>query len=395
MKISVIGCGYVGLSLSVLLSRKHEVVAVDVIQEKVDLINSGKSPIADKEIEEYLSKGGLNLKATMDYSECADSEYVIVATPTNYDPDKQYFDTRYVEEAIEKVEKVCPDCTIVIKSTIPINYTKEYSEKSGFRNVMFSPEFLREGRALYDNLHPSRIIGGVPSEDLRGTAERFVSILAECSLDENVKTMIVGSTEAESIKLFSNTYLAMRVAYFNELDSFAMLKGLSSREIIEGVCADPRIGYHYNNPSFGYGGYCLPKDTKQLLANYSDVPNDLMGAIVNSNATRKMTIVDDIKNILKSKKDPVVGIYRLTMKSNSDNFRESSILDIMKKLSEDGIQVRIYEPVIKESTFQEFTVVKDVATFKTECDLIVANRMTSELEDVKEKAYCRDVFLRD
>ena len=395
MKISVIGCGYVGLSLSVLLSRKHEVVAVDVIQEKVDLINSGKSPIADKEIEEYLSKGGLNLKATMDYSGCAGSEYVIVATPTNYDSEKQYFDTRYVEGAIEKVEDICPDCTIVIKSTIPINYTKEYSEKSGFRNVMFSPEFLREGKALYDNLHPSRIIGGIPSEELRVHAEKFVDILADCALDKNVKTMIVGSTEAESIKLFSNTYLAMRVAYFNELDSFAMIKGLNTKEIIEGVCADPRIGDHYNNPSFGYGGYCLPKDTKQLLADYSDIPNDLMSAIVASNTTRKKTIAEDIKRILSLKEKSVIGIYRLTMKSDSDNFRESSILDIMGKLSKDKIQIHVYEPAIKKDNFDSYPIIKDIECFKKECDLIIANRITPELTDVEEKIYCRDVFLRD
>ena len=395
MKISVIGCGYVGLSLSVLLSRKHEVVAVDVIQEKVDLINSGKSPIADKEIEEYLSKGGLNLKATMDYSECIGSEFVIVATPTNYDPDKQYFDTRYVEDAIEKIERICPDATIVIKSTIPINYTKEYSEKSDFRNVMFSPEFLREGKALYDNLHPSRIIGGIPSEELRAPAEKFVEILADCALDENVKTMIVGSTEAESIKLFSNTYLAMRVAYFNELDSFAMIKGLNTKEIIEGVCADPRIGDHYNNPSFGYGGYCLPKDTKQLLANYSDIPNELMGAIVASNTTRKLTIIEDIKKVLGAKEKPIVGIYRLTMKSGSDNFRESSVLDIIEKLSETGTNICIYEPTMGVEKFQTHPIIFDLNDFKNDCDLIIANRITPELQDIKEKIYCRDVFKRD
>ena len=395
MKISVIGCGYVGLSLSVLLSRKHEVVAVDVIEEKVDLINSGRSPIADKEIEEFLSKDGLNLKATMDYSECADSEFVIVATPTNYDPEKQYFDTKYVEDAIEKVEKVCPNCTIVIKSTIPINYTKEYSERSGFKNVMFSPEFLREGKALYDNLHPSRIIGGIPSEELRASAERFVEILADCALDENVKTMIVGSTEAESIKLFSNTYLAMRVAYFNELDSFAMIKGLNTKEIIEGVCADPRIGDHYNNPSFGYGGYCLPKDTKQLLANYSDIPNELMGAIVSSNITRKMVIANDIENILKTKKDPLVGVYRLTMKSNSDNFREASIMDIMKNISDKGIQICVYEPNLKGEVFQNYQIISELSKFKEKCDLIIANRTSRELDDVEFKVYYRDIFERD
>ena len=395
MKISVIGCGYVGLSLSVLLSRKHEVVAVDVIQEKVDLINSGKSPIADKEIEEYLSKGGLNLKATMDYSECVGSKFIIVATPTNYDPEKQYFDTKYVEDAIEKVEGICPDATVVIKSTIPIGYTKEYSERSGFRNIMFSPEFLREGKALYDNLHPSRIIGGTPSEELMPVAESFVSILADCSLDDNVKTMIVGSTEAESIKLFSNTYLAMRVAYFNELDSFAMLKGLSSKEIIEGVCADPRIGDHYNNPSFGYGGYCLPKDTKQLLANYSDVPNDLMGAIVASNSTRKLTIVEDIKKTIGIKRNPAIGIYRLTMKYDSDNFRESSVIDIIKKLSEEHIQIHIYEPAMNMSEFLSHPLLTDIEEFKLKSDLILANRITDELEDVKWKTYCRDIFCRD
>ena len=395
MKISVIGCGYVGMSLAVLLSRMHEVVAVDIVPEKTEQINSGISPIKDAEIEHYLANGGLNLRATLDYDDCKGSDFVIIATPTNYDPDKQYFDTGYVENAIMSIENVCPDATIVIKSTIPIGYTRSYSSRSGFNNIVFSPEFLREGKALYDNLHPSRIIVGVPSDNLRDVAETFVKLLADCALDDDVKTMVIGSTEAESIKLFSNTFLAMRVAFFNELDSFAMMKGLSSKEIIEGVCADPRVGDYYNNPSFGYGGYCLPKDTKQLMANFSNVPNRLMDAIVYSNSVRKRTIADDVYSKLLQLGGKTVGIYRLTMKSNSDNFRESSIIDIMRDLSGRCVNISIYEPALSNSEFMSYPVEFALEKFKRDCDLILANRFADELDDVSAKVYCRDVFYRD
>ena len=395
MKISVIGCGYVGLSLSVLLSMKHEVVAIDIVQKKVDMINLGKSPIMDRDIEKALSSGELNLRATTDYLECSDSEYIIVATPTNYDSEKQYFETSLLESAIKKVNEISPNSTIVIKSTIPIGYTKEYSKKTGLSNVIFSPEFLREGKALYDNLYPSRIIVGIPDEKLHFVACKFVTLLAECSLNESVKTMVFGSTEAESIKLFSNTYLAMRVAFFNELDSFAMLKNLSTKEIIEGVCADPRIGNYYNNPSFGYGGYCLPKDVRQLLANYMHVPNDLITAIVNSNITRKMTIVGNIYEKLKEISNPIVGVYKLAMKSDSDNFRESSIIDIMNGLLKKGISICIYEPTLDCTIFQSIPIITNLGEFKERCDLIIANRMSSDLSDVEYKVFCRDVFLRD
>ena len=395
MKISVIGCGYVGLSIATLLSRKHEIVAIDIDEDKVKLINSGISPIADEDIEKWLSSGDLNLKATLNLSDCAGSEYVIIATPTNYDPDHNHLNTESVEDSIRSIEKICPDCTIVIKSTVPIGFTKEYSETNGFDNIIYSPEFLKEGSALNDCLHPSRIVAGVPSKELEPRAKIFIDMIKESTIDVDVKTMVMGSAEAESVKLFSNMYLAMRVAYFNELDSFALLKGLNSKEIIEGICADPRIGDYYNNPSFGYGGYCLPKDTKQLLSNYSDVPNRLMEAVITSNAIRKKTIMNSILETIKDVDEPIVGIFRLVMKSNSDNYRESSIVDIMDGLSEMGVGIRIYEPTLVTSRFKSHPVVEDLNEFKGSCDLIVTNRMSHELDDVESIVFCRDVFQRD
>jgi len=395
MKISVIGCGYVGLSIATLLSRKHEIVAIDIDEDKVKLINSGISPIADEDIEKWLSSGDLNLKATLNLSDCAGSEYVIIATPTNYDPDHNHLNTESVEDSIRSIEKICPDSTIVIKSTVPIGFTKEYSETNGFDNIIYSPEFLKEGSALNDCLHPSRIVAGIPSKELEPRAKIFIDMIKESTIDVDVKTVVMGSAEAESVKLFSNMYLAMRVAYFNELDSFALLKGLNSKEIIEGICADPRIGDYYNNPSFGYGGYCLPKDTKQLLSNYSDVPNRLMEAVITSNAIRKKTIMNSILETIKDVDEPIVGIFRLVMKSNSDNYRESSIVDIMDGLSEMGVGIRIYEPTLVTSRFKSHPVVEDLNEFKGSCDLIVTNRMSHELDDVESIVFCRDVFQRD
>ena len=393
MKVAVIGTGYVGLSLAVLISRKHNVTATDIIPEKIELINNGRSPISDKEIESFLGKGQLNLRATLDINEVIGSDFIIIATPTNYNPETHYFNTGSVESVAKQLQTICPEATIVIKSTIPIGFTERFCEENDIHNIIFSPEFLREGRALYDNLHPSRIIVGVPKAfKQKEKAEQFASLLSECAEDKDIKTLIMGSTEAESVKLFSNTYLAMRVAYFNELDTFAESYGLNPDEIISGVSLDPRIGNYYNNPSFGYGGYCLPKDTKQLLANYRDIPHTLIGAIVQSNIDRKEFVADEIRKRIDPK--GTVGIFRLVMKSGSDNFRESSILDIMKLLRGDGYHVVIYEPTVQDS-YMDFPVEDDLEKFKEGCDVILANRMSKELESVIDKVYCRDIFNKD
>jgi len=393
MKVSVVGTGYVGLSLAVLISRKYDVTAIDIVPEKVDMINRGISPIADREIESFLVDGDLRLKATTDINDAKESDFVIVATPTNYDPETHYFNTGSVESVIRQLQVICPEATIVIKSTIPIGFTERFCKDNDIHNVIFSPEFLREGRALYDNLHPSRIIVGVPRDsELEDKAEEFTSLLAECAEDSGIRALVMGSTEAESVKLFSNTYLAMRVAYFNELDTFAESYGLNSREIISGVSLDPRIGDYYNNPSFGYGGYCLPKDTKQLLANYRDIPHTLIGAIVQSNIDRKEFVADEIRRRIGPK--GTVGIFRLVMKSGSDNFRESSILDIMKWLRGDGYRVVVYEPTVK-GEYMEFPVEEDLDRFRDGCDIILANRMAEELRPVIGKVYCRDIFNKD